>query len=31
VASVAEYLGVPDEEVTPVLMGVHETKFTVGG
>lgn len=31
VASVAKYLGVPDEEVTPVLMGVHETSFTVGG
>ena len=31
VASVASYLGIPNEEVTPVLMGVHETHFTVGG
>lgn len=31
VASVAEYMKVPDEEVTPVLMSLHETTFTVGG
>ncbi len=29
IASVAEYLGIPDEEVESVLMGVHETTFVV--
>jgi hypothetical protein len=31
VSSVAEYLGVPDEEWAPVRMGVHTTTFTVAG
>ncbi len=31
VSSVAEYLGVPDEETEAVRMGVHTTEFTVVG
>jgi hypothetical protein len=29
IASVATYLGIPDEETVSVLMGVHETEFVV--